>query len=467
MQHPNPNFQNRSLYQMDNLAVLRGINSGTIDLIATDPPFNKGRDFHATPASLAAGASFQDRWSWKDDVQPVWVEQIEDGWPETHALIEAARLTDEPMAAYLCFMGVRLMEMRRVLKETGSIYLHCDPTANAYLRLLMDTIFGRENFRNEIAWCYTGPGSPKMRQFNRKHDSLLWYSKGAKWTFNADDVRVPYKDPKQTLRKAMDAGKGIGEDEVRRYRERGKILEDWWEGIAIAARGKQNTGYPTQKPLELYERIIKASSNPGDVVFDPFAGCATTCVAAERLGRQWIGADYWPITADLTIKRLNDSPTALSLSDYREAVKVIATPPTRTDDAAFSAPAMAVPMSTFGFRRRRWNDKVMLQMLTQQFGIRCWACLFNYPDTDYYDLDHVRPKNDGGENDLSNRSVLCTPCNRKVKRASLSLTGVREFRGFTHRNPHPVDVRAAVRWSREQERLFDLKHGVQGILSGG
>ena len=107
----------------------------------------------------------------------------------------------------------------------------------------------------------------------------------------------------------------------------------------------------------------------------------------------------------------------------------------------------------------------MLQMLTQQFGIRCWACLFDHPDTDYYDLDHVRPKNDGGENDLSNRSVLCTPCNRKVKRASLSLTGVREVRGFTHRNPHPVDIRAAVRWSREQERLFDLKHGVQGILA--
>ena len=112
MQHPNPNFQNRSLYQMDNLAVLRGINSGTIDLIATDPPFNKGRDFHATPASLAAGASFQDRWSWKDDVQTEWVDAIEDGWPETHALIEAVRITDESMAAYAPWAPATAQERR-------------------------------------------------------------------------------------------------------------------------------------------------------------------------------------------------------------------------------------------------------------------------------------------------------------------------------------------------------------------
>ena len=480
MQHPNPNFQNRSLYQMDNLAVLRGINSGTIDLIATDPPFNKGRDFHATPASLAAGASFQDRWSWKDDVQTEWVDAIEDGWPETHALIEAVRLTDESMAAYLCFMGVRLMEMRRVLKDTGSIYLHCDPTANAYLRLLMDTIFGKGSFRNDIVWRkYAGRKNNATRKFSTQQETILFYVKTEDALFNILYEPISDKEIQKKYKMKDEEGRLYREAWGRRYQltgenrriyldeQPGAAIGSLWaeDGLQLNTSSAERVGYPTQKPLALYERIIRASSNEGDVVFDPFAGCATTCVAAERLGRQWIGADYWGEVMPIVVSRLDASVPAPLGGSWSGAINLQTTPPTRTDAGDNAAPEQALPMSTFGFRRRRWNDKVMLQMLTQQFGIRCWACLFNYPDTDYYDLDHVRPKNDGGENDLSNRSVLCTPCNRKVKRASLSLTGVREFRGFTHRNPHPVDVRAAVRWSREQERLFDLKHGVQGILS--
>ena len=456
MQHPNPNFQNRSLYQMDNLAVLRGINSGTIDLIATDPPFNKGRDFHATPASLAAGASFQDRWSWKDDVQTEWVDAIEDGWPETHALIEAVRLTYEPMAAYMCFMGVRLMEMQRVLKETGSIYLHCDPTANAYLRMLMDTIFGRKTFRNEIIWYYKNASRGKA-QHAKAHENILLYAKDGRGVFNRSAVLAPYESG-MTEWRYKKAGKAP---------PAGKTPDDVIVMPALNTMDKERTGYPTQKPLALYELIIKASSNEGDVVFDPFAGCATTCVAAERLGRQWIGADYWEKVTPIVVSRLDASVPAPLGGSWSGAINLQTAPPTRTDAGDNAAPEQALPMSTFGFRRRRWNDKVMLQMLTDKFGVRCWACSFDYPDTDYYDLDHVRPKNDGGENDLSNRAVLCTPCNRKVKRASLSLTGVREVRGFTHRNPHPVDIRTAARWSREQERAFDAKHGVQGVLSSG
>ncbi len=482
MQHPNPNFQNRSLYQMDNLDVLRGINSGTIDLIATDPPFNKGRDFHATPASLAAGASFQDRWSWKDDVQTEWVDAIEDGWPETHALIEAVRLTDESMAAYLCFMGVRLMEMRRVLKDTGSIYLHCDPTANAYLRLLMDTIFGKGSFRNDIVWRkYAGRKNNATRKFSTQQETILFYVKTEDALFNILYEPISDKEIQKKYKMKDEEGRLYREAWGRRYQltgenrriyldeQPGAAIGSLWaeDGLQLNTSSAERVGYPTQKPLALYERIIRASSNEGDVVFDPFAGCATTCVAAERLGRQWIGADYWGEVMPIVVSRLDASVPAPLGGSWSGAINLQTTPPTRTDAGDNAAPEQALPMSTFGFRRRRWNDKVMLQMLTQQFGIRCWACLFNYPDTDYYDLDHVRPKNDGGENDLSNRSVLCTPCNRKVKRASLSLTGVREFRGFTHRNPHPVDVRAAVRWSREQERAFDAKHGVQGVLSSG
>ena len=449
MQHPNPNFQNRTLYQMDNLSVLRGINTGTVDLIATDPPFNKGRDFHATPASLAAGASFQDRWKWKDTVQPVWVEQIEDGWPETHALIEAVRMTDESMAAYLCFMGVRLMEMERLLKPTGSLYVHCDPTAIHYLKTLMDTILGRANFRNEIVWAYSGGGIPR-NDFPRKHDLILRYTKGDKWVFNVE--RKPYKENTQEV--------GIhstlsGKDNAIDL-ERGTPITDWWTDLpTVTGWSVERTGYPTQKPLALYERIIAASSNPGDVVLDPFAGCATTCVAAERLGRQWIGIDYWDGTIDLITQRLSSYIPSVVWSDN---VTHVVGAPVRTDGADVAAPAMATSMSTLGFKRRRWSDREMRDMLFTQWGTRCWACDFAHPDPAFYDLDHITPKSIGGPNDLSNRAILCKPCNQHVKRDSLTLAGVRHRRGYTGRNVHPIDAVAARDWAVQKEQEWDRAH---------
>ena len=145
------NFANRTLYRGDNLGFLRAMNSETVDLIATDPPFNKGRDFHATPDSLAAGARFQDRWSWADDVEGTWVDQIQDDWPAVWEIIDAARTAwVDDMAAFLCFTGVRLTEMRRVLKPTESLYLHCDPTASHYLKILLDAIFGGGSFEMSL-----------------------------------------------------------------------------------------------------------------------------------------------------------------------------------------------------------------------------------------------------------------------------------------------------------------------------
>ena len=148
-----PNWPNRTLFHHDNLAVLRGMNIESVDLIATDPPFNKNKDFHATPDSLAAGAKFQDRWSWTRDVQQDWVDQITDDYPRLMEAIESARYAhSHGMGAFMCFMAVRLLEMRRVLKSTGSMYLHCDPTASHYLKAVMDAIFGQDNFQNEIVW---------------------------------------------------------------------------------------------------------------------------------------------------------------------------------------------------------------------------------------------------------------------------------------------------------------------------
>ena len=156
-------MDNRTLYIHDNLDILRGMNSESVDLIATDPPFNKGRDFHATPDSLAAGARFQDRWSWEADVHEDWVSLIRDDYPQLYEFIDfvVAGLGNdskirkknggrEDLAAFLCWLGVRVIEMRRILKPTGSLYLHCDPTASHYIKAMLDTIFGVKNFRNEI-----------------------------------------------------------------------------------------------------------------------------------------------------------------------------------------------------------------------------------------------------------------------------------------------------------------------------
>ena len=187
------NWENRTLYHGDNLAFMRSMNSGSVHLIATDPPFNKGRDFHATLESLASGASFQDRWRWDEDVPPEWVEQIQDDWPGVWAVIDWTRMVhSDAMGAFLAFMAVRLMAMHRVLRDDGSIYLPCDPTASHYLKTLMDAVFGAKQFQNEFIWYYSGGGASRKR-WARKHDVILFYSKGRAWTFNADAVRVPYK----------------------------------------------------------------------------------------------------------------------------------------------------------------------------------------------------------------------------------------------------------------------------------
>ena len=176
-----PNFRNRTLFHGDNLDFLRGLNSGSVHLIATDPPFNKGRAFHATPDSLAAGARFQDRWSWADDVEGAWIDQIQDDWPAVWEVIDAARAAwGDDVAAFLCFMAVRLIEMRQVLRDDGSLYLHCDPTASHYLNALPDAVFGRRNFKNDVAWRYGGGvrGAKAIaKHFPKNHDNILYYAK--------------------------------------------------------------------------------------------------------------------------------------------------------------------------------------------------------------------------------------------------------------------------------------------------
>ncbi len=200
------------------------------------------------------------------------------------------------LEAYLAYMAARLFACRLVLKETGSLYLHCDPTAGHYLKLLLDAVFGSKNFRNEIVWCYHAGGASK-RYFPRKHDTLFLYGANAKKSVHNIIRLEPYRDIY-----AYDKSGNVNPG----YHPEGKMLQDWWEVPQISSVAKERFGYPTQKPLALLERIIKASSNLGDLVLDPFCGCGTAVEAAHQLGRRWIGIDVEPLAVDLMARRLRE-----------------------------------------------------------------------------------------------------------------------------------------------------------------
>ena len=426
------NFKNRTFFHGDNLNFLRGINSGSIDLVATDPPFNKGKDFHATPDSLAKGASFQDRWSWERDVEQSWVDQITDDFPAVKEVYESAMVAhSRGLAAFLCFMGVRLIEMRRVLKDTGSIYLHCDPTASHYLKALMDAVFGAENFRNEIVWHYRTSSGKPQKHFIRNTDTILFYGMGKNSVFNS--IFEPWPD--STLKKWQKDkdGRIYRTNNKKRYYidQRGKLADNVWN-ITLSSRSVERVGYPTQKPLALYERMIKASSNAGDIVLDPFCGCATTCIAAERLGRHWVGMDIWRNTYEIIKTRLRkegllqDEKAKASgdLGVLAQDIVFTTAVPVRSDDGLEAVAFLAVKERVAEEKDGLTNAQ-RKAALVEQHGLVCQGCGFVPPDERHLELDHDTPRVSGGSNNMENRILLCGPCNR-MKGAALTLWGLRK-----------------------------------------
>lgn len=290
-------FRPDTLYLGDCLAVMNAFvaQKQQVDLIYLDPPFNSKanysmlfkQDKHGRGIDEQAQfMAFEDTWYWT----PTAAERVEalknmTANPAQKVMIALDTMIPQtPMLAYLSYMTERIFVMHRLLKDTGSLYFHCDPTANAYLRLVLDAIFGENNFRNEIVWCYTGPSATK-KNFPAKSDTILRYTKSDNWTFNADEVRIPYV--------RLNTGKTSGIfKKAATLNKEGKVPENWWVDISPVGRiKKERLGYPTQKPLALLERIIKASSNKGDIVLDPFAGCGTTAEASYRLGRRLLGID--------------------------------------------------------------------------------------------------------------------------------------------------------------------------------
>ena len=309
-----------TLYYGDNLPILRQhIDSNFADLIYLDPPFNsnasynvlfKAPDGHQSQAQIEA---FDDTWHWGDSAELAFDDVIQSANSDAASVLISIRqfLGMNDMMAYLAMMAVRLIELHRVLKPNGSLYLHCDPTASHYLKILLDAIFGKQTFQNEIIWSYRR-WPTKAQRYQRMHDVILFYSKdGDPSVFN-----TLYMSPTESSIKRWKGKKQLVEFGAQGERlptqELGEAsigvpVNDVWNIPIIAPVSKERLGYPTQKPVALLERILEASSNEGDVVLDPFCGCGTTLHAATKLNRKWIGIDITHLAIGLIRRRLKEA----------------------------------------------------------------------------------------------------------------------------------------------------------------
>jgi DNA modification methylase len=258
----------QTIYCGDNLQMLLEIPDESVDLIYIDPPFNSNRNYEVFWGDTQEKRAFNDRFG--------------------------------DAKAYLDYMRPRVQEMYRVLKNTGSFYYHCDWHASHYIKIMLDDFFGFNNFQNEIIWCY-GSGGASKTHFSRKHDVIFFYTKTENYTFNVDEVREAYSSPHKSM-----TPKVIGEKSYVKMNPLGRIPFDWWQIPILTNSAKERLGYPTQKPIQLLDRIIKASSNKGDIVLDAFCGCGTTLVSAQKLGRKWIGIDISPTACRVMSQRLWD-----------------------------------------------------------------------------------------------------------------------------------------------------------------
>lgn len=366
--HPN------SLYYGDNLEVLRNRDdfpNDSIDLIYLDPPFNSKRDYNVlykTPAGHDSDSqitAFEDSWHWGDQAEREYLELVRQTNTELSELIQSLRkfLKETDMMAYLVMMANRLLEMHRVLKPNGSLYLHCDPTASHYLKIVLDGVFGKENFRNEISWVRSQPKSNTSINFPNSRDIIFRYGKSEKTKFfkvygehdpeylenfyrytdgdgrryRLDNLANPNKNrpnltyeflgvtrvwrwTKERMEKAYKEGRIVqskpgGVPSYKRYLDEmlGQPITDNWDDIEhLHGANAETLGYPTQKPLALLERIIQASSNEGDIVLDPFCGCGTAVHAAQKLKRKWIGIDITHLAISLIEKRMKDAFPGIS-----------------------------------------------------------------------------------------------------------------------------------------------------------
>lgn len=304
------------LFYGDNIDILRHkIKDETVDLCYVDPPFNSKRNYNQIYNNIgdedrAQAQAFTDTWTWDDRANAGYTEILTNAEGRFQAKLVAlikglhAVIGEGSLLAYLISIALRVTEIRRVLKTTGTFYLHCDPTSSHYLKLVLDSIFcgaATGEFQNELVWLYTSGGKSK-RHFARKHDVILFYTKSSEYTFNDNEVRIPYSE--KTLANYKPGLMGSTYTAEVKLHPGGKIPEDYWP-IAVASKSTiEYLGYPTQKPEALLQRIIRASSNEGDLVLDAYCGCGTSIAVAQLLKRKWVGIDITYQSISLILRRM-------------------------------------------------------------------------------------------------------------------------------------------------------------------
>ena len=501
----NINIPTKIIYYSDNIDILRGINSETIDLIYLDPPFNKNDTFVGTNERVHEikewyvglqqergmftdedfdevfkdNVRFKDIWN-HNDIQKEWYGQIDRYNHELINYFDSVRKTAVAGTFfYLIFMTIRLIEMHRILKDSGSIYLHCDSTMSHYLKVLLDKIFGHSNFRNEIIWQRIKAGKSsqhKSASWGRNTDTILFYTKSSTYTLRPFKA-LTQKEIQEKFNKIDDAGNRYLDDTSHIFRpmklgerpnlcyewrgfknphpsgwvmskerieeeyqkgnivintgklERRKYLRDYegyscgnfWQDIKIPSQ-TEKTGYPTQKPLALLERIIEASSNKGEVVLDPFCGCATTCVAAEKLERKWIGIDwnkqaYYMVYYRLHKSLVNTGEQAGLHMLYKNII-LETKPPARTDadEELFYRVKTKQELKTYKITTTEIAKvdpqyrKEAIDLLFDEQGGFCNGCNERVHITNLT-LDHIEPWSKTHNNDIDNLQLLCYRCN--------------------------------------------------------
>ncbi len=511
---------NRNLFIADNLSLLRRLDNDSIDLICIDPPFAKNqtfignlrpplsaeeqagelamlsawgisseRDAEAAGIFWANGADsarFRDIWRWESDIHEEWITAIDADRTGLAKVIDATRNAhSEQQAAYLSYMAIRLIEIRRILKPTGSLYFHCDFDANSYIRLALDAVFGRQNVRNEIIWerhTSTQRGSQhRPRRWGRTTDTILFCSKSQNANFTPfvppsdaeaaqrfplvdengeryyDDSAHIWRTPGMGSRPNLcyewrgftnptPAGWRLSQERLEEEYQKGNFVilpdgrlqrrmyqRDWrgavrgnlWNDVSPALGGER-TGYPTQKPVALAERIILASTRPGDVVLDCFAGCAYVPVAAERNGRQWIACDISPRALTVLKRQFAKFRYAVDGVQQGQAPALITDAnvitrspfdlPERTDtDPVERRDIAELPERTYKVPASIIPEREMLEFLLELSGYTAWCCGFanRRPDgsvirtTRNFHLDHLDPKSLQGSNQIYNRAPMC------------------------------------------------------------
>lgn len=517
------NAINRGVYISDNLAFLRSLNDECIDLVNIDPPFAKndtftknddelkpplGDDERATEGKLlerwgikdrraaeakgiahpeSVKAGFKDIWSWERDIHEDWIAHIERDYEGIAKLIDTTRYVhSDSIAAYLCYMAIRLIEIHRVLKPSGSLFIHCDHTANGYLRQLLDGIFGHDKLRREIIWTMSAVSGFKSLapNFIRGHDTIYYYGKGGNPKFNKKYLEYNEKQLKRF---------SSVDDEGRRYKSitkdrrlyldeaKGVPISSVWSDIAnfqTIVNHPEITGYDTQKPSNLAARIVEASTDEGDVVLDCFAGCAYSAVAAERLGRRWVACDLNP-RAWTVFKRQFAKPEVVYLRCHDETTgqQVMASEPVVTVHGPDELPARSSPVSdiepqSFNPPERKFKvpasiipEREMLERLLQISDYKAWCCGFanRRPNGDIvhtvrnFHLDHIDPKSKQGSNDILNRAPMCPAHNTRK--------GSRRVHLDDYRKEIAEDGELMVDKMGDLAQLPDIRRTVEGIYA--